>query len=342
MEWSDIRIFLQVVREGTMVGATGALRMDHSTISRRIARLERGAGVQLFERAGRRLALTDEGEKLAVSAQKLESIILSEVLSLSGQRDRIVGPVRIGTTEEFGAHYLAQRLCGLTAEHPGLEIELVALPRAFSLGTREVDLVITPDRPTTGDVRFKKLVGLEFGIYGSVDYFDGRPRPASVGQLARETWCGYIRELLFSPELDVIPHASDEISVKYRTTSVTVQLGAALGGYALAALPCFVAAAHPELERLLPLEATFERTYWMAVHEDLANHPRVRALMAAIEAQVARDRTLFRPSTVRTLEAIPRSSGSRARRSDIAAPLSMVGETNRLDRSASRAAAGAV
>ena len=296
MEWSDIRIFLHVVREGTMVAATGALRMDHSTISRRIARLEREAGFQLFERAGRRLALTEEGQKLAASAEKLESIILREILSLSEERDRIVGPVRIGTTEEFGAHYLAPRLFDLTANHPGLEVELVALPRAFSLGTREVDVVISLDRPETGDVRFKKLIGVEFGVYGSSAYFGERPRPVALEQLAEETWCGYIKELLFTAELDVIPRAGDAISIRYRTTSVTAQLGAALGGYALAALPCFVAEAQPALERLLPLQAAFERTYWISVHEDLAHYPRVRALMTAIEAQVLRDRALFRPS----------------------------------------------
>lgn len=301
MEWSDIRVFLQVVREGSMVAATGGLRMGHATISRRIARLEREAGVRLFERAGKRLALTAEGEKLAASAAKLESIILREILSLPGERDRISGPVRIGTTEEFGAHYLAPRLAALTAAHPGLEVELVALPRVFSLATREVDVVITLDRPVTGDVRFKKLVDLEFGLYGAAAYFDERPRPASLDELGSETWCGYIPDLMFTPQLDMLAHASDEISVRYRTTSMTVQLAAALGGYALAALPCFAAEPHSELERLLPFDASFERTYWIVVHEDLAKHPRVRALMSAVETLVAQDRSLFRPSAARTL-----------------------------------------
>ena len=302
MEWSDIRIFLQVVREGTMLAATGALRMDHSTISRRISRLEREAGVQLFERAGRRLALTAEGQKLAASAEKLEAIILREVLNLSDERDRVVGPVRIGTTEEFGAHYLASRLAALTAAHPGLEIELVALPRSFSLASREVDVVITLDRPLTGDIRYKKLTEVEFGAYGSDAYFGERRRPAGLDELSLQTWCGYIKELLFTPELDVLPSASEGPLARYRTTSVTVQLGAALSGCALAVLPCFVASSHAILERIMPCEAVFERTYWLAVHDDLASYPRVRALMSAIETQVAHDRALFRPTATATLD----------------------------------------
>lgn len=284
-----------------MVAATGALRMDHSTISRRISRLEHEAGVSLFERAGRRLALTPEGERLLESAEKLESIIIREVLNLSAERERIVGPVRIGTTEEFGAHYLAPRLAALTTAHPHLEIELVALPRTFSLATREVDLVVALDRPASGDVRFKKLTSVEFGIYGSSTYFESQGYPTSIEHLASETWCGYIKELLFTPELEMPPRSGDEINARYRTTSMTVQLGATLANYALATLPCFLAEAHPGLERIFKAEVSFERTYWLAVHDDLARYPRVRALMSAIEAQVALDRVLFRPSAIAAL-----------------------------------------
>jgi DNA-binding transcriptional LysR family regulator len=298
MEWSDIRVFLQVVREGTMTAATSALRMDHSTISRRIARLEEETGVSLFERAGRRLTLTSEGDKLVLAAEKLESIIIRDVMSLSEDRKRITGQVRIGATEEFGAHYLAWRLAELTASHPGLEIELIALPRTFSLAAREVDVLVTLDRPLTGDVRFKKLIDFQFGVYGSAAYFGGRNRPTKKEELALETWCGYIKELLSTSELAPLSSATDNFSAKYRTTNVTVQLAAALSGSALAALPCFVATAHPTLERVLPDDAVFERTYWLAVHEDLAKHPRVRAVMNAIEAQVDRDHVLFMPGAV--------------------------------------------
>lgn len=306
MEWSDIRVFLQVTREGSMIAAAAALHMDHSTISRRIQRLEADTDVPLFDRAGRRLTLTEEGAKLVAAAEKLESIVLREVLNLSEGRGAISGPVRVGTTEEFGAYYLAPRLAALTAAHPDLEIELVALPRNFSLATREVDVVVTLDRPMTGEIRYKKLTDVEFGVYCAPSYYGGRERPTSIEDLGTETWCGFIKELLFTQELDNLPRPKGEISVRYRTTSMAAQLGAAQGGYALAALPCFLADRSPGLDRVLPGEASFERTYWLAVHDDLSRYPRVRALMTAIEAQVTKDRGLFRPSYVgTTLSPVP-------------------------------------
>jgi len=293
MEWSDIKVFLQVVRGGTMTEATASLRMDHSTISRRIARLEREAGVPLFERAGRRLAITPEGARMAEAAEKLESIILREVMSLSESRAAISGKVRIGCTEEFGAHYLAPRLSHIARGYPELDLELVALPRSFSLATREVDVVVTMDRPASGDIRFKKLTAFAYGLYGVSSYFGERARPSRVSDLSEDTWCGPIRELLHTSELDLVGIDDAFLEPRFRTTSVTAQLATVLSGSAIAILPCFVAADHPQLERLLTAQVCPLRNYWIAVHEDLAESPRVRVVMDGIGKVVAQDRSRF-------------------------------------------------
>ncbi len=293
MEWSDIKVFLQVVRDRTMTEATNSLRMDHSTISRRIARLEREAGVPLFERAGRRLTITEEGMRLAESAGKLESIILREVMTLAETRSHISGRVRVGATEEFGAHYLAARLAEIVGDHDELQLDLVAIPRNLSLATREVDVVITMDRPSSGDLRFRKLTSVEFGVYGAHAYLERRGRPVRPADLHREDWCGFIKELIHSSELDVCAGQELDIEPRYRTTTVTAQLASVRSGATLAFLPCFVGDAHGDLERLLPEELRPSRDYWLAVHEDLAESPRVRAVMDAIADRVALDRQLF-------------------------------------------------
>ena len=335
MEWSDIKIFLQVVRDGTMTEATNSLRMDHSTISRRIARLERSAGAPLFERAGRRLSITVEGERLAAAAVKLESIILREVLCLSEIRAAISGRVRIGTTEEFGAHYLAPRLAKITGEHSGLEIELVAMPRAFSLATREVDLVVTMDRPTTGDIRFKKLTSFEYGIYAVTGYFEGRPRPTSVEDLHDQIWCGHIRELLHTNELELDVFAPGAPEPRYRTTSATAQVATVLSGCALAILPCFIASSDARLERILPDSVRPSRNYWLAVHEDLAESPRVRTVMNAISEQAAHDRSIFLDREPAPVKAEAGESLTAPTKLD--GLLSLVGQPSRLAETAARA-----
>jgi DNA-binding transcriptional LysR family regulator len=295
MEWGDIRIFLAVARAGQMAGASRTLSLDHSTISRRIARLEEETGVALFDRAARRLSLTAEGTKLLTAAEKLESIIIRDVLSLGESHNDISGRVRIGTSEGFGAHYLARRLPALMATYPSLEVELVALPRTFSLAMREVDLAITMDRPDSGDIRFKKLSAYMLALYASSRYLESRERPRSVEELRNHGWCGYINELLFTSELDMLKFGGSVINPEYRTTSVTAQLEAVRGGSVIAVLPCYMGDQQPDFEIILPDEVCLERTYWISVHSDLSDSPRVRAVMEQIERWVRRDRALFLP-----------------------------------------------
>jgi DNA-binding transcriptional LysR family regulator len=295
MEWGDIRVFLHVARAGQMAGASRALGMDHSTVSRRIARLEEKLGLPLFERAGRRLRLTDEGSKLLAMAEGLEAIIIRDVLSLGESRQAIAGRVRIGTSEGFGAHYLAPRLPALMQKHPGLEIELLAIPRTYSLGMRDVDIAITMDRPRNGDIVFKKLSDCSLAIYASSSYFRDRMRPASVDALRDHAWCGYINELLFTEELDMLTFGQLRIDPAYRTTSVTAQLGAVKAGSVIAVLPRYMADGHPDLEIVLPGAVHLRRTYWLSVHGDLAGSPRIRAVITQLETWVRQDRALLSP-----------------------------------------------
>ncbi len=294
-EWGDLRIFLQVARAGQMAAATRALALDHSTVSRRVARLEEKLGVPLFDRAGRRLRLTAEGAKLLAAAEKLESIILRDVLRLGEERREITGSVRIGTPEGIGAHYLAPRVPRLLAAFPGLEVELVALPRRYSLAQREVDVAVTMDRPDAGDVRFKRLTTYTHAIYAAAGYFQTRARPKSVADLPGHRWCGYIDELLYTDELDLLRFGTTTVHPDYRTTSLTAQLQAARSGSVLAVLPRFLGDLYGELEKVLPGDIAPERTYWMSVHRDLADSPRVRAVCGQIERWVQEDRTRFLP-----------------------------------------------
>jgi DNA-binding transcriptional LysR family regulator len=293
MVWDDLRVFLQVARTGQIVAAARLLDVDHSTISRRIARLERKLGTRLFGRAARRIRITQEGSRLLAATEKLESIILREVVNLRNESSDVTGLVRIGTLEGFAAHYLAPRLAALMVRYPKLEIELVALPRNYSLAAREVDLAITMDRPTSGNVRFKKLTDFSIGLFGAKSCFRSRKRPSCIDDLKTYRWCGYIPQLLFTEELDMLKFGNIVVTPTFRTTSVTVQLEAISGGSVLGILPCFMGNQHRRLERLLRDEVKIQRTYWLAVHDDIANIPHVRAVIEAIEIQVRSDKEFF-------------------------------------------------
>src|SRR6202012_2984177 len=93
----------------------------------------------------------------------------------------------------------------------------------------------------------------------------------------------------------------------YRPDGVRAPREAAVGGTASAVVPSYMASQRGGLERLVPERGDVERFYWISVHSDQADSPRIRALMQELERQVHRDRGVFPPSTApaqRALEAV--------------------------------------
>jgi DNA-binding transcriptional LysR family regulator len=295
MDWDDLKIFLCVARSGQMTAASKTLKLDHSTISRRIVRLEGQMKVTLFDRAGKRLRITPDGVKLLGVAESIESLILREAVNIRADDQAIAGTVRIGTMEGFGACYLAARLPELLREHSDLEIELVALQRNFSLASREVDIAITMDRPAAGSVRFRKLVTATLAIYGTAAYFERYGEPKRTEDLREHLWCGFIPELIFTEEINFLKFEVPGMAPRFRTTSPIVQMEAMSAGEALGVMPCFMVRNRPELQRVMFDKTKIIKNYWLSVHEDLSNQLRVQYVKQRLEALVLRDRDLFMP-----------------------------------------------
>lgn len=294
MDWDDLRIFLQLSRSRQMAGAGKALGVDDTTVGRRVARLEAALGTPLIARAGRRTVITEQGEALAAAAEEIESIVLRKIVGLGEDQLAVAGRVRVGAPEGLGVGYLARCLAALSADNERLETELVALPRSYSLASREVDIAITLDRPAAGQVRVQKLTDYTLDLYGAPAYLARRGRPASLADLPGHVFAGYIPELLFTKALD-FTKGEDAVAVTplIRSTSVIAQLNAVLSGAALGVLPSFLAAGHDALECLLPDQVHLRRSYWISVHDDVRHLRRIKAVMEAITQVVRADRAIF-------------------------------------------------
>lgn len=294
MDWDDLRIFLQVTRSGRMSEAGRLLGVDHSTVGRRVARLEHAIGVPLVERAGRRTAVTEHGRRLAEITEELESVILRDITGLAEAEAAVKGRVRVGAPEGLGAGYLGKRLFQLSAAYPHLEIELVALPRTYSLASREVDIAITLDRPMAGQVAAQKLTDYTLDLYGSDVYFQRMGRPRSLQDLKKHVFVGYIPELLFTQQLNFVD-LGDGVAVvpTIRTTSVIAQVDAVESGAAIGVLPRYLARGRAGLRILLGDKFQLQRSYWMSVHEDVRRLRRVRIALEGLAAAVRADRRAF-------------------------------------------------
>jgi DNA-binding transcriptional LysR family regulator len=150
MDWDKVRIFLEVARTGQILGAAKRLKLNHATVARQLTALEKDLKTKLLNRQTTGSSLTPSGVALLAAAERAESELLKVGSQLTSAADKVAGTVRIGAPDGLGNYFLADRLGGFAAANPDLIVQLVALPRTFSLAKREADIVVTLERPDEG------------------------------------------------------------------------------------------------------------------------------------------------------------------------------------------------
>src|SRR5688572_1385669 len=137
MEWSDLRIFLAIAREGTLGAAARKLAATQPTMGRRLRALETAVGHTLFQRTAAGFVLTDEGSTLLLHAERMEEEALAIERRLAGQTRQLEGTLRITSSDWFGAHVLTPVLAEFSVRHSQVTIELLTDARFLSLSRRE-------------------------------------------------------------------------------------------------------------------------------------------------------------------------------------------------------------
>jgi DNA-binding transcriptional LysR family regulator len=294
-DWDAIRYFLEVARTQRASGAAQRLGVQHSTVTRRIRSLERTLGVTLFEKSrASGFTPTEEGLRFFAYAEEIESAWLAAQEALSGAARMPSGHVRIGSTEGFGSTILTPLMVDFQRRHPAMTLDILPVPRYISLSKREADIAIALERPQRGPYLCTKLADYELKLYGTQDYLDRHAPIRQPSDLDRHTFIGYVDELLFSDRLRYLDDLVQPSRVSFRSTSVLAQYQAALGGQALAILPCFLAAQDARLQPVLADAIRVTRSFWMYCHEDLRHTRRVMALWDYLKQAIELNRDLLR------------------------------------------------
>jgi len=275
MNWEDARLFLAVARAGQLSAAARKTGINQATMSRRISALEAAMGTKLLVRRTNGCELTPEGEKFTNALERAEAEIIQAQSSMEGADSSVSGTVRIGAPDGFGVAFLAPRLKLLAKRHAQLHLQLVPVPRNFSLSRREADIAIMIGRPEAGRLVARKLTDYSLGLYASGNYLKRFGTPENAADLAQHRLVGYVEDLIYTPTL----HYAQEFWRGWRAhleiSSAIGQLEAVRAGSGIGVLHDHLAHSHPELRRILP-HLSAERAYWVAYHESLRDVARVQ------------------------------------------------------------------
>lgn len=294
MNWDDARYFLAVARDGQMLGAARRLGVSQALLSRRIAALETAIGARLLDRTTRGCTLTEAGQTMFEAAEHAEGEMLSATSKLKASLTTVSGTVRIGAPDGFGSAFLAPRLKDLRAIYPELHLQLVPIPRSFSLSQREADLAVMVGQPQKGRLRAKRLTDYTLGLYASVEYLSRVGEPGSLEALRDHTLVGYVEDLIYTPELQYTGEFVRDWRSDIEVSTATGQLEVVRSGAGIGVLHDFIAVRYPELVPVL-VRTTIRRSYWTVWHENMRAARRVEVVARFLETIVRENRDRFLP-----------------------------------------------
>jgi len=275
LDWEDVRYFAALARHGTLAATARTLKVTHATVSRRLANLETTLGHPLFarHREGYRLnaagaAALGEAAQMELAAGALHAARDSHAAGISS----VAGQVRITVARVFADGFLAERLGGLTKQHPGLELEIVATSRNLSLARRDAEIALRLARPAAGELIARRIATLDYGFYTAPDY-------------KQRVDCGEPPVFIaFDDASDYVPEATwaqkffSGRQVALRANSQGAQAAAARGGAGIALLPGLLARSLGGLERVEFDAEPPNRELWLLMRPDVARLARVRVV----------------------------------------------------------------
>ena len=193
MDWDKLKIFYAVAEAGSFTSATVVLNISQSAISRQIQSLEEDLNVKLFERHARGLTLTENGEYVYKTAREVISKLKEVETSLGDKKNKPTGKLTVSTVVSFGTTWLTPRIQEFMQLNPEIEIELIFDDKELDLSTRQADIGIFMRRPKQLNYIQRKLININYHIYGSPKYLEKYGYPKTVKDLDKHKFISFGR-----------------------------------------------------------------------------------------------------------------------------------------------------
>ena len=257
MDWDKLKIFHAVAEAGSFTSATVILNLSQSAISRQIQSLEEDLKVKLFVRHARGLTLTENGEYVYKTAHEVISKLKEVETTLSDKKDKPSGKIVVTTVMSFGTTWLTPRIQEFMDLNPEIEVELVFDNKELDLSTRQADIGIFMRRPKQLNYIQKKLIDLNYHIYGSPKYLEKHGYPKTINDLNKHKFISFGKGApspVYNPDWALKLGMKDNKKRKtcMRVNSVYGLLLAVQSGVGLAALPDYITVKQPNIVKVLP------------------------------------------------------------------------------------------
>ncbi|SMG12076.1 LysR family transcriptional regulator [Paraburkholderia susongensis] len=280
-DWQDLRYFLMLARTGSFSGAASELSVEHATVGRRVAALEKALGLKLVYRLPRSSRLTEDGQAVArLAAAMTESAQAIDAYALRAS-SALSGTVRVSVPPTVGNFCIAPHLQAFHEAHPSVKIVMAGTPEIEPLDRGVADVAIRMVKPEEASLMTRRIGAIRFGLYANVTYATRPP--------------GQWEFIAYDASLDHVKHQKwlrrylDGRPIVFETSDVIAQQMAARSGAGVAVLPTIIGERDAELVKLDVEHEPPETTLWLVTYPDLRRTPAIKAVMAFLVDCVGRE-----------------------------------------------------
>tara|TARA_B100002052_G_scaffold295660_1_gene322577 strand:- start:442 stop:1329 length:888 start_codon:yes stop_codon:yes gene_type:complete len=291
MDWDKLKIFHAVAEAGSFTNATVNLNLSQSAISRQIQSLEDDLKVKLFERHARGLTLTENGEYVFKTAHEVISKLKEVETTLGDKKNKPSGKLTVTTVVSFGTTWLTPRIQEFMQLNPEIEVELIFDDKELDLSTRQADIGIFMRRPKQLNYIQKKLIDINYHIYGSHKYLEKHGYPKTINDLNKHKFISYGKG---NPSPVYNPDWALKLGMKDKKRKTVMKVNSVYGlllavqsGVGLAALPDYLTVNQPKISKVLPnIEGPITEAHFV-YPQSMKNVARVQAFRNFLYSKIS-------------------------------------------------------
>ena len=281
---NDLIYVAAVTQTGSLSAAARKLHVNHATVFRRIAQIEKDLGVRLFERTAGRYVATPAGEELAAAGAAMEQTAERSLLKVAGRDLRPSGVVRITTTDSFATTLLNPVLALCRVRYPHIALHIGIDNNMLDLSKRDADIAVRPTLRPPAYLIGKRIAPLAFTVYGAAHYLENSTATA----LSEHHWIGLGESQERHRSLLWLQKTIPLDQVGYRIDGFANIARACADGLGLAVLPCFLGDSVASLRRVHEPIPDLASELWVLTHPDLRETARIKTVFQILHQELGK------------------------------------------------------
>ena len=278
LDWNDLKYFVAVAQHGSTLAAGRALKVDQSTVQRRLTALERHIGRPLMLRHTTGYRLTEFGEEMLPQAQQVEQAVLAFEQALTDSSRNAAGVVRMTCPEPLVNRITRSGLLDRFHErYPQFRVEFVMSDKYLDLRQGDADVALRSGDTDDGVLVGRKLGDSLWAVYASRAYVAQHGQPAGIEDIGSHPLVGFDESMANHRAATWLREVAPQGRIVARNDSVLGLIHSVKAGVGIAPLPTALGDAEPELVRVLGPIPGLARIWRLLALPEVRRTPRVSA-----------------------------------------------------------------